>query len=119
MIATGSADRTLRVWNPEKSNVKYSTELKGHTASVEKVAFNPVKEAELCSISTDGTVKFWDVKTRTLLNEVKDLGEAITLVWHPDGECVIVGNKVATRILHESSRPLLKPYDHRRTSCSC
>jgi len=38
-------------WNPDKPNVKYSTELKGHTASIEKVAFNPVKDAELCSVS--------------------------------------------------------------------
>lgn len=39
--------------------MKYSTELKGHAAGIEKVAFNPVKDAELASVSSDGVVKFW------------------------------------------------------------
>jgi len=93
LIATGAADRTLRVWNPERSNVKYSTELKGHSAGIEKVAFNPVKEGELCSVSSDGVVKFWDVRTKTAINEIKGLGDAFTLAWSPDGGSLVVGNK--------------------------
>ncbi|ROW11053.1 hypothetical protein VMCG_01091 [Cytospora schulzeri] len=93
LIATGAADKTLRVWNPEKPNVRFSTELKGHAAPIEKVAFNPVKDAELCSVSSDGVVKFWDVRTKNCVNEVKGLGDAFTLAWHPDGESLVVGNK--------------------------
>lgn len=78
----------------DKPNVRQSTELKGHTAAIEKVAFNPVKELELCSVSSDGIVKFWDVRTRNIINEVKGLGEAFTLAWAPDGESLVVGNKV-------------------------
>ncbi|KAG6037505.1 hypothetical protein E4U41_005050 [Claviceps citrina] len=96
LIATGSADRTLRVWNPEKPHVKFSTELKGHAAPIEKVAFNPVKDAELCSVSTDGVVKFWDVRTKACFNEVRGLGDALSLAWAPDGETLIVGNKSDT-----------------------
>ncbi|KAI0136287.1 WD domain-containing protein [Xylariales sp. AK1849] len=92
-VATGCVDKTLRVWNVDKPNVRQSTELKGHTASIEKVAFNPVKELELCSVSIDGTAKFWDVRTRNIINEVKGLGEAFTLAWAPDGESLVVGNK--------------------------
>ncbi|CZT01629.1 probable THO complex subunit 3 [Rhynchosporium agropyri] len=92
LIATGG-DRTLRVWNPDRQNVKYSTELKGHTAPIEKVAFNPVKDAELCSVSSDGVVKFWDVRTKAVINEIKGLGDAFTLAWSPDGESLIVGSK--------------------------
>lgn len=97
LIASGSADRTLRVWNPDRPNVRYSTELKGHDASIEKVAFNPVKDAELCSLSADGVLKLWDVRTKTCINEIKGLGSAVSLVWHPDGEGIIVGNKVCQR----------------------
>ena len=75
--------------------MRYSTELKGHLAGIEKVAFNPVKDAELCSVSADGVVKFWDVRTKAVINEVKGLGEAFTLAWAPDGESLIVGNKVS------------------------
>jgi THO complex subunit 3 len=94
LVATGSSDRTLRVWNPEKAHVRFSTELKGHNASIQKVAFNPVKDAELCSVSDDGVVKFWDVRTKNCINEVKGLGDAFSLVWAPDGSSLIVGNKV-------------------------
>jgi THO complex subunit 3 len=81
-------------WNPERPNVRYSTELKGHSAGIEKVAFNPVKDAELCSVSSDGVVKFWDVRTKAVINEIKGLGDAFTLAWAPDGESLVVGNKV-------------------------
>ncbi|KAF4636951.1 hypothetical protein G7Y89_g1139 [Cudoniella acicularis] len=94
LIAAGASDRTLRVWNPDRPNVRYSTELKGHTAGIEKVAFNPVKDAELCSVSSDGVVKFWDVRTKAVINEIKGLGDAFTLAWAPDGETLVVGNKV-------------------------
>ncbi|KAF5237498.1 hypothetical protein FANTH_10785 [Fusarium anthophilum] len=88
--------RLNEIGNPEKPHVKFSTELKGHSASVEKVAFNPTKDAELCSVSSDGVVKFWDVRTKACFNEVKGLGDAFTLVWAPDGNTLLVGNKADT-----------------------
>ncbi|RDW94595.1 hypothetical protein BP5796_00358 [Coleophoma crateriformis] len=92
LIATGSIDKILRVWNPERPNVRYSTQLVGHAAGIEKVAFNPVKDAELCSVSSDGVVKFWDVRTKAVINEIKGLGDAFTLAWAPDGESLIADN---------------------------
>lgn len=74
--------------------MRQTTELRGHAAPIEKVSFNPVKELELCSVSSDGVVRFWDVKNKAVLNEVKGLGETFTLAWAPKGECVVVGNKV-------------------------
>ncbi|KAG6273583.1 hypothetical protein E4U49_008044 [Claviceps purpurea] len=105
LIATGSSDRTLRVWNPEKPHVKFSTELKGHAASIEKVAFNPVRDAELCSVSADGVVKFWDVRTKACFNEVKGLGDALSLAWAPDGETLIVGNRDDTIFVISPRQP--------------
>lgn len=58
------------------------------------MAFNPVKDAELCSLSNDGVVKFWDVRTKACVNEVKGLGPANSLAWAPDGMSLIAGNKV-------------------------
>lgn len=75
--------------------MRYSTELRGHSAGIERVAFNPVKDAELCSVSSDGVVKFWDVRTKAVINEIKGLGDAFTLAWCPDGESLVVGNKVS------------------------
>ncbi|RYP91645.1 hypothetical protein DL770_002271 [Monosporascus sp. CRB-9-2] len=77
---------SLILGNVDKPNVSQSTGLRGHLAPIEKVAFNPAKELELCSVSSDGTVRFWDVKTKSVLNEVKGLGETFTLAWSPDGQ---------------------------------
>jgi len=45
-------------------------------------------------VSSDGVVKFWDVRTKACVNEVKGLGNAHTLAWAPDGSSLLVGNKV-------------------------
>lgn len=75
--------------------MRFSTELKGHQAPIERVAFNPVKDAELCSVSNDGVVKFWDVRTKACVNEVKGIDEAFTLAWAPDGQSLVVGTQVS------------------------
>ena len=76
--------------------MKNSTELRGHQGGVERVAFSPVSESELASCGTDGTVRFWDVRTKASIGEVKVGGEAFTLAWKPDGKEIIVGKKVGT-----------------------
>ena len=107
LIATGSADRTLRIWNPERPNVRYSTELRGHTAGIEKALFNPVRDAELASCSADGTVRFWDVRSKTCVSRLDVGGEAFTLSWSADGSTMIVGKKVI--IQHCDSADLISP----------
>ncbi|KAK2073655.1 hypothetical protein P8C59_007920 [Phyllachora maydis] len=108
LVATGAADKTLRVWNPEKSLVRFSTELKGHAGPIAKVAFNPVKDAELCSISEDGTARIWDVRTKACVNECKGLGLANSLAWAPDGESLVVGNRsgMLFQLAPRQERPL-------------
>ncbi|KUL91260.1 hypothetical protein ZTR_01740 [Talaromyces verruculosus] len=98
LIATGSANRTLRIWNPERANARYSTELRGHTAGIEKVIFNPVRDAELASCSSDGTVRFWDVRSKTCVSKLDVGGEAFTLAWSADGRVVVVGRKDDTLV---------------------
>ena len=58
------------------------------------MTFNPVKDAELASLSNDGVVKIWDVRTKACVNEVKGLGDANALAWAPDGGSLLAGNRV-------------------------
>lgn len=95
LLATGSSDRTLRIWNPEKPQVKNSTELRGHTGGIERVAWNPVKEAELVSVSTDGTARFWDVRSKSCRGVVKLPSDGLTVAWSADGGTVVVGTRVS------------------------
>ncbi|KAJ5333238.1 uncharacterized protein N7506_007021, partial [Penicillium brevicompactum] len=98
LIATGSADRTLRIWNPDRPNFRYSTDLRGHSGAVEKVLFNPVRDAELASCSADGTVRFWDVRSKTCVSKLDVGGEAFTMSWSADGSTMVVGKKDDTLI---------------------
>lgn len=74
--------------------MKNSTELKGHTAAIERVAFNPTKDAELASVSGDGTCRFWDVRNKQCVAVVSLGGEGLTVAWAGDGSVVMVGRKV-------------------------
>jgi len=93
----------IRVWNPEKPNVKLSQELRGHSGYVEKVEWNPVKEAELASTGTDGTVKLWDVRVgggaattaassgkSSVVMDVKIGDYGLFMTWKPDGNEIVV-----------------------------
>ncbi|KAJ9641436.1 hypothetical protein H2199_005406 [Coniosporium tulheliwenetii] len=54
LVATGAGDRTLRIWNPERSQVRNSTELRGHVGAVERVAWNrqlPYSGMSACSLA--------------------------------------------------------------------
>lgn len=73
------------VGNLEKLYVKFLMELKGYFVGIEKVVFNLMKDVEFCSVSNDGIVKFWDVRSKMCFNEVKGLGYVFILVWVLDG----------------------------------
>ncbi|KAL5115205.1 hypothetical protein ACEQ8H_006879 [Pleosporales sp. CAS-2024a] len=118
-IATGAADRTLRIWNPERTHVKNSTELRtpGVTAltTLERVAFHPVNENELASCGSDGMVRFWDIRSKASVGEVKVGETPFTLAWTPDGSDIVAGRKdnvlaaidrTALRVLAEHRQPL-------------
>ena len=62
------------------------------------MAWNPTKEAELASVSSDGTCRFWDVRNRTCTATVALGGEGLTIAWAADGSVVIVGRKDDTLI---------------------
>lgn len=61
---------------------------------MESVLFNPVRDAELASCSADGTVRFWDVRSKTCVSRLDVGGEAFTLSWSADGSNMLVGRKV-------------------------
>jgi len=58
-IATGSSDKTIRLWN--RTSGEFRT-LEGHTSDVYRCVFSPSGD-QLASTSQDGTVRVWSIKT--------------------------------------------------------
>ncbi len=59
-LASGSADKTIKLW--DTSSGKLIRSLEGHQDSVLSVAFSP-DDRFIASGSFDKTIKLWDVET--------------------------------------------------------
>jgi WD40 repeat protein len=100
MLASGSADQTIKLWNLETGKLLYS--LEGHSSLVVSVAFSPDGKI-LASSSTlavgDGNIKLWDVETGRLQ---RVLGKGLLslnvscVTFSPDGQTLASGNMDAT-----------------------
>jgi WD40 repeat protein len=79
-FATSSNDRTTEIWDTKQGKLKWV--LKGHTGSVESIAFSSDGKL-LASGSADRTVKIWDVGTGKLKKTLKgstDTPRALTFI---------------------------------------
>jgi WD40 repeat protein len=60
VLATGSADKTIGLWDLRNLNTKLHT-LENHTDSVTSISWHPFEEAVLASASYDRKIMFWDL----------------------------------------------------------
>ncbi|MCG9126251.1 sigma-70 family RNA polymerase sigma factor [Candidatus Poribacteria bacterium] len=94
ILASGSADNTIRLWN--MSNGKYIKTLTGHDHSINGVAFSPDGKT-LVTGCDDNTIRLWDVKsgeTKLILDantvDGKNRG-VMSVAYSPDGEILASG----------------------------
>lgn len=111
LIATCTQSQ-IRIWSPDKPNVKSSTEIKnahpkGGVAGapgdiVEKVVFCPTRENVLASTGNDGCVRLWDVRVpggSAVAGKGTPIGDCtvgdagVFLTWHPNEMEMLVGRK--------------------------
>ena len=93
-FASGSKDRTVRIWNTRKHR-KQAT-LKGHTGWVTALAFSNDGNI-IASGDTDGTVHVWNVKKKRELADLKGhINQVLAVAFTPDGNTLATGSADGT-----------------------
>ncbi|MCG5435389.1 nSTAND1 domain-containing NTPase [Micromonospora foliorum] len=89
LIATGSRDNSIRVWDPDSGRT--IAEFTGHDAMVEAIAWAP-DSRRVASGSRDRTVKLWRVGADDPPPTLYGADDLIRgMAWSPDGEHVAAG----------------------------
>ncbi|WP_407896811.1 NB-ARC domain-containing protein [Scytonema sp. NUACC26] len=96
MIASGSEDQTVRIWDISKGECIQV--LQGHTRRVWSVAFSPkavdsTLEGIVASGGDDCTIKLWDVTTGECLKTLHEHTAGVSSVaFHPHGNLLASGS---------------------------
>jgi len=93
-LASGSSDRTIKLWNPETG--EELTTLTGHQDWVYSVRYSPDGKT-LASGSRDETIKLWNLETGEQLTTLTGHQGAIYSVsYSPDGKTLASGSQNGT-----------------------
>ncbi|KAJ1949695.1 ribosome biogenesis protein ytm1 [Linderina macrospora] len=105
LVATGHADRSLRLWDPRSDDsTVVKLKLTSHKGFVSGVAWAPNSAYMLASASHDSTVKVWDIRSRTPLYTVapvdaKERGKKLLAIdWH--SELLLTGGESGSLRIH-------------------
>jgi len=82
-IATGSSDRTIRIWRTSDGQLMGT--IWGHTSVVKVISFSPQGDY-LASATSNGEIKIWDWRTGWEIQSMHADTILLTdLAWSPDG----------------------------------
>ncbi len=91
MIATGSSDKTVKLWR--RSDGRQIRSYQGNTSEIEKVSINS-KITALLAVDSEGTLTVWDLNTGDVIRQIRQESDRFTCAaFHPDGSKIITGSR--------------------------
>ncbi|OCQ99801.1 hypothetical protein BCD64_01570 [Nostoc sp. MBR 210] len=101
IIASGSVDKTIRLWNLHGQELKI---LEGHKDTITSLAFSPDGKT-LASASEDGTIKIWNLKNldsknrNSVSNQTLSPEDIVTkIIFTPNGKNLIIAGLFDVKI---------------------
>ena len=102
MLASGSDDKTVKLWNLDEKEPKI---LEGHNSSVISVSFSPDNEM-IASASDDGDIKLWNFDG-DIQQEISRNKKVTSINFSPDGSTIAIAENKGDSSPNENSEDKL------------
>lgn len=106
MVASGSKDRIVRVWDSNTGSLLQA--LAGHADAIDVVAFTP--DGKLLVSSADKVLKVWEVGTGKLIRTVEDSKKLSSIAFSPDGKSMVTTSEDVVDLWDVSTWTTLKAF---------
>ncbi|MCZ2205400.1 hypothetical protein [Cylindrospermopsis raciborskii] len=91
-IATGSWDKTVRLWNLQGKNIQ---QFRGHEGGITRVCFSPDGQS-IGTGSEDGTARLWNLQGKNIQQFRGHEGGITSVCFSPDGQNIGTGSEDRT-----------------------
>ncbi|KAG8974793.1 hypothetical protein FRB90_009711, partial [Tulasnella sp. 427] len=110
ILASGSHDNEVRIWNVEKG-VQMGDPLNGHSGPINALAFSPDGKTIASGSSYDGTFRLWDVQKKEPIGDYQHVqGRAagksespLSIAFTADGQSLEIGGKECVVIVNRET----------------
>jgi WD40 repeat protein len=89
VLASGSDDQTIKLWNPTTGALLHT--LTGHRDRIKSIVITP-DDQTLISSSFDNTIKFWNTQTGKEIRTITEKTEVRAMLLTLDGQTLISGS---------------------------